>query len=145
MKNKYLPLILLCLFAPSAFSETTSIDIQKCKDISVDEKRLACYDNLFKAKEIVETDKAKEEFGLEHKDQDNSRQQDLVANVAALKADPYGKLKITLDNGQVWKQQGSKKMRLKVGDSVQISRGFFNSFNLRILDKSQVFKVKRLK
>jgi hypothetical protein len=73
---------------------------------------------------------------------------EISALVTRLVRDADGKATLTLDNGQVWKQEDSSSLRLgecpaKCG--VRIAKGFLGSYNLSLIDGSnKVFKVRRL-
>lgn len=85
-------------------------------------------------------------FGLElevlkEKKAEASEQTSIVGKVDE---DPYGKLIITLSDGQVWKQMDSEQFRLSAGDTVVISRGFMGSFYLKKNGQNKTLLVKRL-
>jgi len=57
---------------------------------------------------------------------------------------------VTLDDGQVWRQLGSDSgvaqfNKADENNHVLISRGFLRSFDLKLNDRSDVFKVERIK
>ena len=140
----FLSLILLAasvpVFANDDAPETT------CGEIKDDKARLACYDKSLATKNEQVTghkDKAPQEFGLER--QKEYEQDKISAHVKSIKKNPYGLAKITLDNGQVWKQLDGGNIRLKTGDEVTINRGALGSFNLRKAGYNRLFKVKRIK
>ena len=143
------PLILtMCLLLPAIPGFASPLTAEKCKKIEQDKARLACYDEAFltsNATKDPQKIEAIKEFGLEHIIDTENRQTEIVAVVSSVKADPYGKLKVSLDNGQVWKQKESKRIRLKKGDKITIRRGAFGSFNLQKEGQGRVIKVKRLK
>ncbi|MFY8275290.1 hypothetical protein AAEU32_14290 [Pseudoalteromonas sp. SSDWG2] len=84
-----------------------------------------------------------DDFGLEHKQIEENSADELVAKVTKVKEAPYGELIITLDNGQVWRQQGAESFILKSGDTVVISRAMFNSFLLKKQGLNKSIRVKR--
>jgi hypothetical protein len=87
---------------------------------------------------------AEEEFGLEHKqteEQKNTDNQEMV--IKAAKQNQYDQWTITFTNGQKWKQVDNTNMKFKEGDKVIISRGFWNSFNLKKAGSNRSMKVKR--
>jgi hypothetical protein len=83
---------------------------------------------------------AAEDFGLERAqaNEEARRQQEkaralaeLEASVTGIDARMDGLLTITLDNGQVWRQnRPDSRFRLKVGDRIRIQPGSLNSFIL---------------
>lgn len=64
--------------------------------------------------------------------------------VASVQKNPHGKLTITFDNGQVWKQNDSRRFRLKVGEKVYIEKGALGSFLLGKNDSNTTIRVKRI-
>ncbi|MBZ5616661.1 MAG: hypothetical protein LAO23_21855 [Acidobacteriia bacterium] len=94
-----------------------------------------------------------EEFGKNQMPQAAEEGQALdsiSAGVTDYAKTPFGKFIVFLDNGQVWRQLDSdagtahflKEMK---DNKLIISRGLLGSYNLKINDQNQVFKVKRLK
>jgi hypothetical protein len=55
----------------------------------------------------------------------------LSGQVTAVEKDPYGRLIITLDNGQVWKQKEGR-IRAKVGDTARVRRGGMGGYFIAI-------------
>jgi hypothetical protein len=68
----------------------------------------------------------------------------IKAAIAQLHAAADGTQLIELDNGQVWRQESSKKLLLKTGDVVTISRAALGSFKLAAPD-NRFARVKRVK
>ncbi|MEZ8184679.1 hypothetical protein ACED29_02520 [Shewanella sp. 5S214] len=69
----------------------------------------------------------------------------IYSEVLAVKKGPYGKLTITLSNGQVWKQNSPERYRIKKGQHIFIETGALNSFLLGSDDRNATTRVKRLK
>jgi hypothetical protein len=67
----------------------------------------------------------------------------LNATVSKLQEYSYGRVLITLDNGQVWKQVDSSNLRLRVGDAVDIERASLGSFMLRKKGSKRSMRVAR--
>ena len=67
----------------------------------------------------------------------------LSATVSKLHQYSYGKVLITLDNGQVWKQVDTSNLRLRVGDAVDIERASLGSFMLRKEGSKRSMRVSR--
>ncbi|MCL1113383.1 MULTISPECIES: hypothetical protein [Shewanella] len=65
--------------------------------------------------------------------------------VKSTKQDPYGKLVVTFDNGQVWGQTSAERYKVKKGQKVFIETGAFNSFLMGSEDRNSTTRVKRLK
>ncbi|QYJ97244.1 hypothetical protein K0J45_17305 [Shewanella alkalitolerans] len=64
--------------------------------------------------------------------------------VASVQKNAHGALTITFDNGQVWKQNDSRRFRLKAGDKVYIEKGALGSFLLGKEDANATIRVKRI-
>lgn len=57
----------------------------------------------------------------------------------------YGTYRITLDNGQIWKQKGSgSTMTIKVGQMLVIKPAAMKSFRLFVEDKHRSIRVERI-
>lgn len=73
----------------------------------------------------------------------------LVAAVARYSLSPRGRFTVVLDNGQVWQQMdsddGVAQFRQRGRNVVQISKGFWGSYDLRLNAANLVFKVTRVK
>ena len=53
---------------------------------------------------------------------------------------------ILLDNGQIWEQKHrDTRFRLKVGDSVTISKGLISGYRLRSAGRNHSIQVERFK
>ena len=68
----------------------------------------------------------------------------IEARVSKIKTSATGYAVITLDNGQVWKQIDSSRLRLSGNDQVTIRRAAFGSFMLRKTGKKTIMRVKRI-
>ncbi|WP_445946241.1 hypothetical protein [Shewanella sp.] len=161
----------LILLSAPAFASTEA-QLANCAAISDKFDRLICYDNLAAnvtsasssvsasasmavAPAVAATQKngtfglkkaavKKEDFGLIKK-ADVEEIEKLYFTVAKLDKDAYGTLTITLDNGQVWKQSGSQRFKLKTGQKIFIERAALGSFLLGTDDRNSTTRVKRLK
>lgn len=87
----------------------------------------------------------RDDFGLEQKRAAESTKDRIQSQIAAVKENPYGKLTLTLENGQVWRQIDSLKLKLKVGNSIVIKRAMLGSFLLGKQDSNKRMRVKRVK
>ena len=67
----------------------------------------------------------------------------LSATVTRLREYTFDKVLITLDNGQVWKQVDASRLRLRVGDAVEIERASLGSFMLRKKGSKRSMRVSR--
>lgn len=73
--------------------------------------------------------------GIEELDQ-------IEATIARIDKNASGKIVITLDNGQVWLQTDSRRVRLSKEEKITIHRAGFGSYMLRTEEK--VMRVKRI-
>jgi len=170
MNKLFLSLALIALsFSTMAYKPSLQKRLSVCAELKNDVKRLACYDKLVRKKHHLKEAKdeisavrtvpevapkvtaakasvAEKEFGIEHK---ISRTEDapdsMTATVTSVKKNAYGKLRITLDNGQKWIQSDSGKLKLKKGEQVVITRASLGSFKLNRVGKKKAIKVKRQK
>jgi hypothetical protein len=74
----------------------------------------------------------------------------ISAGVTEYARTPFGKFIVFLDNGQVWRQLDSDTGVIHFShdateNKVVISRGILDSYNLKLDDHNQIYKVKRLK
>ena len=69
----------------------------------------------------------------------------IYLEIASITKDPYGALKITFTNGQVWKQTDARHYKLKVDQTVFIEKASLGSFILGSDDRNSSIRVKRLK
>lgn len=98
-----------------------------CRALQDPVERLACYDNL--ADGAADASAVHGSMGLE-------------ATVAGVDRDPYGKLVVTLDNGQVWSQLDTRRLRLTSGDAVRIEPAVAGSHLLEKLPDSPKMRVR---
>lgn len=84
------------------------------------------------------------EFGFEQKVMTKTPEK-ILSTVISLKKGPYGSYTVNLENGQIWKQSGSEKFRLKTGDAIYIKKGALGSFLLGKEGKNKKIRVKRIK
>ncbi len=110
------------------------------------ESNLASVSEAASLPEIEQNDK-NDEFGAETmRGRDNSGEpQSLNAVVTKVKKNAFKKLRITLDNGQEWKQHDSKRFSLAKGDKVTIEKGVLTSYFLTKEGSDLRMKVKRTK
>ncbi|GHB70684.1 hypothetical protein GCM10008107_20180 [Psychrosphaera saromensis] len=150
MKQK--TFLILTLLSAATFTAQAKINtqaLQACSTIKNDQNRLLCYDKAIAEKPLkddltTEVPVTSEDFGLEHKDINGDRAQEIRSVVGSIKKTHYGKLIITLNNNQQWRQVGSDRMFLKEGDKIVIARGVFNSFLLAKEGKNSTIRVTRI-
>jgi hypothetical protein len=68
----------------------------------------------------------------------------IFLTISEVEKDPYGALKISFNNGQVWKQTDSRNFRLKSGQKVYIEKAALGSFLLGAEGRNSTIRVKRL-
>lgn len=71
----------------------------------------------------------------------------ITVKITNIRKGPHGKIRVTLENGQVWKQIDSSHARYnKKGDNVaRIRRAVLGSFLMTINDKGAAIRVRRVK
>ena len=73
----------------------------------------------------------------------------ISAKVSDFAYNPYGKVVVFLDNGQIWQQiEGDTDTALlhkTIENTVVISRGFFGSYGMVVNNTGPAIKVRRLK
>lgn len=94
-------------------------------------------EDLFGREETESRDTIRELFGLRDVDQ-------IEATLAEVKRTPYGKLVLVLENGQIWTQIDTNRLRVKPGDGVRIKAARFGSFLLEKQTGSLLIRVKRV-
>ena len=89
--------------------------------------------------------KPKNTFGLEEKMEREEKELDseMVAVVGKVRTNNNYKLVITMEDGAIWTQTDTSKMKLKTGDTVIISRGWLGSFYLKKQDGKKSIRVRR--
>jgi hypothetical protein len=75
---------------------------------------------------------------------DTEEVDEIAARISKIRKSGSGYLVITLDNGQVWKQTDSSRLRLSDNDVVTIHRAALGSFMLRKADGKTTMRVKRI-
>ncbi|MFV0597934.1 hypothetical protein [Shewanella sp.] len=84
-------------------------------------------------------------FGMEVKRVQENTTDKIYLDVESITEDPYGALKITFTNGQIWKQTENRKFNLKVGEKVFIEKAALGSFLMGTESRNAKVRVKRLK
>jgi hypothetical protein len=113
----------------------------KCAGIAEDGARLACYDAVFRTARPPE-----ERFGLERRATRAATEAlgTLRGKITSLVQLPDGALKVTLDNGQVWRQIDEKgQAPWRVGDELAIERAALGSFLARAGEGRHGYRVRR--
>jgi hypothetical protein len=99
------------------------------------------------AKAAVPADKEDSEradkFGTEHLV--TPELASINSSISAIGKNSLGKFVVSLENGQVWQMIDTIQLTWKVNDSVEITRGVFNSFFLQKEGGKRRAKAKRIK
>lgn len=124
-------------------------------------RRLSCYDAI--SNNVSQTDskpttalptqanakanaavnnKQADDFGLEHKQREDSTEQ-LNVTVVAVSYTPRKELIVEFDNGQRWRQVGSDFYSIASGQQHQIKRGVLNSFFLANDNNNRTIRIRR--
>ncbi|MCK7459716.1 type VI secretion protein [Idiomarina aminovorans] len=147
--------------------------LKQCAEIEDSLERLVCYDNIAKqqrgqsqqmkrkAKGKMSAEKQRQaqqstqrhgnasleqSFGMEHKDREEGQLDKVEIEVAAKEQGPYDKWRITLVNGQLWKQTDSGGyFSWDDNDTYYIERGALNSFFFGREGSNRRMRVKRVK
>ena len=74
----------------------------------------------------------------------------IISNIKSAQASRSGKMRVTLENGQVWQQLSSDNFkitpaRLRRQTSVEIKRGALGSYRLKVLPWGRSTKARRIK
>ncbi len=170
MRLSFLAMTLILVSAQTYAS--TEQQLAECSAIPDKLDRLICYDNLAASIQganaetsvkaiapvavavptaaavsttVASTAKVENDFGIAPKPVQEDVVDKIYLDVESIAEDPYGALKITFTNGQVWKQTESRKFSLKVGDKVYIEKAALGSFLMGTESRNAKVRVKRLK
>lgn len=135
-----LTLTLSTLLAASATADSVTNQLKGCSTIKADAERLKCYDALSNSLE----QRAEENFGQEQRQVVEEAPDSIEATITQIDQAAYGKLLITLDNGQVWRQNDSGRVNWKSGDKVIVERALFGSFKMKSASGGRTLRVKRV-
>lgn len=157
--------LLALMSVPAAAQSVSQQQLATCAGIQNAIERLVCYDKLAQGQGVEvaagaaqstapQTAKNTEqststsyesEFGKEHRDYAENRPDRLVVSIVSREQDPYGKWIVTLDNGQVWKENDSSStFRFSDDADYFIERGMLNSFFLGRTGLNTRMRVRRI-
>ncbi|MGI2068813.1 hypothetical protein [Shewanella baltica] len=85
-----------------------------------------------------------DDFGMEAKRIQENTVDKIYLEVQSITEDPYGAIKVTFTNGQVWKQTDGRKFNLKQGEKVYIEKAALGSFLMGTDERNAKARVKRL-
>jgi len=158
----------LLLSAASTNVYAQSDEINQCRLLQDNVKRLDCFDNLFgrpyrkqSTKRLVEEPspsvpaqtKAQQNisspessFGAEALSVEAPETIDEIQASVTNRVDgSRGYSSVTLDNGQIWKQKDRSRFIVKAGDTIVIKKGTFGSYLLSKTTSNRTSLVKRIK
>ena len=173
MKNFSIIATAACLCAAPVWAQEniSTESIYVCAAIEVDADRLACYDDAvgaFKAAEDAGevatlsktelTELNRESFGFslpslpknilpKFGSSDTANLDAISEPVKSIATRQHGKLRVTLENGQVWDQIDTKQVyysRKRGVEAAEIKRASLGSFKMK-LDGGRAFRVTRVK
>jgi hypothetical protein len=84
-------------------------------------------------------------FGLSKVIEPEEKVEKITSVITSVQKTPYGKLIITLETGQVWRQTNSTSLRLKPGQEVYVEEGALGSYFLGKESSNKRIRVKRSK
>jgi hypothetical protein len=139
--------VLIAFTATCHGAETLLEAVEACTTLRRDAERLACYDRAVasgKSGQAATGDTAENMFGATRdtahgapglRDIKREELRQISGTVTSLRRTDDGMIILTLENGQVWRQQDSDiRMMVEKGDQVTIVRAALGTF--RIADKS---------
>jgi hypothetical protein len=156
--------------SPAGAAQSTSDALVACASETDDARRLRCFDAVVAdlrstpaAAAVAATPSApqpaaplptpapsvtrEEKFGARGGLDPERREElkEITGKVTEVGARPHGEIVVTLDNGQVWAERSaSRKIKVKVGDTVRIESGALGSFVL-IAPNGRSSKVARVR
>lgn len=157
------------MLLPAQANASIEQQLTQCAATTDKLERLICYDNLaanINGTATIDTQTApaniaatptvavaasvpaaniEDNFGMEAKRSQENTVDKLYLDVQSVAADPYGAIKVTFTNGQVWKQTESHSFSLKPGDKVYIEKAALGSFLMGTDNRNAQVRVKRLK
>ena len=91
------------------------------------------------------TNQQQAEFGQENNQRLKKFINQIQATINKIEKTPYGKLVITLDNQQVWRQTDSTRLNLRKNNVIIIERGAFGSFFISKENANKRIRAKRMR
>ena len=82
-------------------------------------------------------------FGLDKVIEPKDKVEKITSVISAIQKTPYGKLIVTLESGQVWRQTNNTTLRLKRGQEVYVEEGALGSYFLGKESSNKRIRVKR--
>jgi len=88
------------------------------------------------------------DFGSSHLKNPHDKPEEeksIILTLTETKKGPRGKLILTFENGQVWKQSSSEYFSAKVGDKLKFTEGMLGAIYLKKVGTKRSIRVKRVK
>lgn len=151
-----------------SYAVSADKNVSTCQAITNDLARLACYDTLFAGQDISDINipspalppsvptkvvplatstqeiNQDDDFGKEQiKANDDDKV--LTTSITQIQANPFGIRTLTMRNGQQWRETEKSSLKVKVGQSVFIEKGFFSAYYLKVEGSNRTMRIKRLK
>lgn len=122
-------------------------DFKECRVIKAKSERLLCYDTIadggtFDKQKLQQVQV--DNFGSTKKEIDVSVDS-LTVSIVRIQKDTYDHLLFQTSDGQVWKQQNTRKFNLKAPFEAKIEPGSLGSFFLVTEDDNHQIRVKRVR
>ena len=129
-------------------SKVETVKVEKSNKEGVSATEIVQQESTTSATQVIESTSNEDEkyFGQEYKRIEEAPDE-LRFIVKSSKKNALKEWRITLENGQVWKQisASSSGFKVKTGDEIVIKRGALNSFNMKKVGSKRSIKVKRTK
>ncbi|AWB59385.1 hypothetical protein [Colwellia sp. Arc7-D] len=170
MKN--LPKLLIASYvvfiSNMASAENLSVEIVQCSEMKNNQQRLQCFDSYVAKNSTLNSEnkidstsklevstintKAEGEkelvssFGKAHRYSEKEREFDeFKSTIKVASKNLHKDWEIELENGQIWLQKGGdKRAKFSDGDSIIITRGVMNSFQLKKIGTKRRIRVRRI-
>jgi hypothetical protein len=131
---------LLAILTSSVYADSLGKQLKHCSKVTSNTDRLACYDKLSNSIER----RAEQNFGQEYK-QTVETPESIEARITEIQESSHNKKIVTLENGQIWKQNDTGRIFWKAGDLIIVERAMFGSFFMKPANGGKKMRVKRLK
>ncbi|WP_444889834.1 hypothetical protein [Microbulbifer sp. DLAB2-AA] len=131
---------LLAILTSSVYADSLGKQLKHCSKVTSNTDRLACYDKLSNSIER----RAEQNFGQEYK-QTVETPESIEARITEIQESTHNKKIVTLENGQIWKQNDTGRIFWKAGDLIIVERAMFGSFFMKPANGGKKMRVKRLK
>ncbi len=122
----------------------------KCFEMTDEEKRIVCYDDISRGiaqanpekQELIQK-RAVADFGLTHQEQAHD---EMIMQAVKVEREPGGLWLITMDNGQVWQQSKDERFIFQSDQpKVRIFKLWLGSYAMTEEGRSKKIRVKRVK